>query len=76
MNTQIEKVLTPIDNIKRLYKEVKKKSDFLVLAAEDLNRTYNTLRHHWFGQGWQIPKEHQQRVIALLQNTIKKQNEK
>jgi len=64
-----------IENIKKLWKQIDNKTNFIVMAANDLDKSPNTLRHHWFSNSgfWSVPEEHQPRVIELLQNTIKEQ---
>lgn len=64
-----------IDNIKTLYQQVNKKTDFIKMAADDLGKSPLTLRQHWFGLFWSIPEEHQERVVELLQRTISQQNQ-
>ena len=63
-----------IQNIKNLWKEIDNKTAFIEMAAKDLNRSPNTLHNHWFARFWQVPEEHQSRVVELLQRTIKKQS--
>ena len=71
----MEKTITKIDNIKNLWSQLSNngaKTEFTLLVAEDLKKSPNTLRNHWFSVFWQIPEKHQDRVIELLQNTIRK----
>lgn len=63
-------------NIRNLYNQISKKREFISMAAADLNKSPLTLRQHWFGQFWNIPEEHQPRIVELLQNTIATQNQK
>lgn len=65
-----------IENIKSLWQQIENKTKFMEMAAEDLGRSPLTLRQHWFAHFWSIPEEHQPRVVELLQNAIKEQNEK
>ncbi len=65
-----------IENIQELYAQINHKTNFIKMAAKDLGKSPLTLRAHWFGLFWAIPEHHQPRVVELLQNTIKKQNEK
>lgn len=67
---------TILDNIKTLYKQVKGKTTFIKMVAEDLDKKPSTLRQHWFQMFWAIPEEHQARVVELLQNQIREQNSK
>lgn len=62
-----------IENIKNLYTQVDKKTKFIEMVADDLEKSPLTLRNHWFSAFWSIPDEHQERVVELLQNTIKNQ---
>ena len=62
-----------IDNIQNLYHQLHNKTEFVKLVATELDRSPNTLAHHWFARFWQVPKGCEDRVIVLLQNTIKKQ---
>ncbi len=64
-----------IQNIKNLYAQIDKKVDFLIELANDLDKSPNTMRNHWFGNFWSIPEEYQERVVELLQNRIALQNE-
>jgi len=59
-----------IENIKTLYSRINKKTKFIEMAADDLEKSPLTLRHHWFSAFWSIPEEYQERVVELLQNTI------
>lgn len=65
-----------IDTIKSLYRQIKGKTDFIIMAAEDLSKSPLTLRQHWFGGFWAIPEEHQPRVAELLRKTLSQQKEK
>ncbi len=62
-----------IDEIKDLYSKVSKKTKFIILASVELEKSALTLRHHWFGQFWSIPEEHQSKVKELLELTIENQ---
>jgi len=62
-----------IDNIQNLYHQLHNKTNFVKLVAVELDRSPNTLAHHWFARFWQVPKGCEDRVIVLLQNTIKQQ---
>jgi hypothetical protein len=64
---------TNIDTIKELYAQVDKKTQFIIYCAEQLGKAPNTLRHHWFGQFWSIPEDHQEEVIQTLNDTLKNQ---
>lgn len=62
------------DNIQKLYDQIEKKTKFIKEVAADLNKSPLTLRHHWFGNFWAIPADHEDRVIELLQAKIRQQN--
>ncbi len=67
-----------VDNIKALWGELKNdgsKTRFIEACADELNKSPNTLHNHWFARFWQIPEKHQGRIVELLQNTIKLQNQ-
>lgn len=72
----MEKNITKIDNIKNLWKEINQKSKFMEIVANDLGKSKKTLRVYWFSNygDWAVPDNHQDRVIELLQNTIKSQS--
>jgi len=72
----MEKEITKIDNIKELYSKIVKKGDFIKLVADECNRKPNTVRTHWFSSAnfYSIPKDFQERIIFLAQNTINAQN--
>lgn len=61
-----------IDNIKTLYKQVWVKGDFIHLVALDLKLSWGHVRNQMFS-AWVIPEKYQDRIIELLQNTIKTQ---
>lgn len=62
-----------IDNIKTLWKLINNKTEFIKLVAKELDRSPNTIHNHWFARFWQVPVDKQDKVIELLQNTIKQQ---
>lgn len=65
-----------ISNIKRLYAQIDRKTEFIEMLAEDTDRSKKTIRTHWFASSswWAVPEEFQDRVIELLQKTIANQN--
>lgn len=63
-----------IENIQKLYKQVEKKSDFIVSVAKEVGNTPLSTRTHWFSNFWSIPEEYQCKVVEMLQKTIAKQN--
>ena len=65
-----------IKEIQGLYAQIQKKTKFIKLVADDLDKSPLTLRHHWFAQFWSIPEEHQLRVKKLLLDTLEKQTSK
>lgn len=69
--------INKINNIKQLYGQLKHgtKTSFIELVAFDLVKSPLTIHNHWFARFWQVPEEHQDRVIELLQNTLKLQNQ-
>ena len=69
----MNQTLTPIDEIKDLYSQVKRKNDFMKALAESLGKKPNTLKNHWFSGFFSIPDEHLEETKTFLQSTIKKQ---
>ncbi len=67
-----------IENIKTLFHQLDNKTDFILLASEDLGKSPNTLRHHWLSKSgfWRVPEEYQPRLVELLQNTLATKNAK
>ena len=65
--------MTKIDNIQNLWHQLYNKTEFIKLVAKELDRSPNTLHNHWFARFWQVPREFEDRVIQLLQNTIEHQ---
>lgn len=63
-----------IENIKQLYKEVEGKNKFIGVVANEFNLKPTSIRTHWFGNFWSIPESKQSKVVELLQNQIKNQN--
>jgi hypothetical protein len=62
-----------IENIKSLYKKVKKKNDFKHFIAAYFDRSPSTVHTHWFGNMWLIPENIQEQIVPLLQNEINNQ---
>lgn len=62
-----------LDEIKEKYRLVKKKTEFIQLVAEKLNRGGLYLRNNWFSSFWSIPTSEQQKVLDILNETIKNQ---
>ncbi|MDY8137607.1 hypothetical protein [Aquimarina sp. 2201CG5-10] len=62
-----------IENIKKLYARIEDKSAFIELCAAEFNKDPRTLANHWFSRFFSVPVKHQERVVELLQNTIRKQ---
>lgn len=67
------KTVSKIDNIKALYQQVNKKTEFIKVCAAYFGKSALSLRNHWFGNFWSIPEIYVDEVIKLLQNTIKNQ---
>ena len=70
----MDKTIAKIDNIKSLWQQLPNdgsKTEFIKLAAEDLGKSPNTIHNHWFARFWQVPEQYEDRVIELLQNTIR-----
>jgi hypothetical protein len=65
---------TKKENIETLYHQLESKSDFIRLVAKELKKRPGTLQNHWFSGFFSVPEAHEDRVIELLQNTIKGQN--
>jgi hypothetical protein len=65
--------LTLMDQIKDLYSQINKKTQFIQMAADKIGRSPKSLRNHWFSEFWSIPSEHQETVKILLKETIKNQ---
>lgn len=74
METSTKSIPTKIDNIKNLYAQLNHKTNFTIALANELDKSPQSLRVHWFGNFWSIPDEYQDTVISFLQNTIKNQN--
>lgn len=68
--------ITPIDNIKAMYKQVGNKVKFITALSEVVDRAPKTLANHWFREYWCVPKELQETVILFMQNYIKNLNSK
>ena len=62
-----------IENIKSLYKQVKRKNDFKHFIAAYFDRSPSTVHTHWFGNMWLIPYDIQAQIVPLLQNAIANQ---
>lgn len=64
-----------IENIKTLYANIRNKGEFFKIVADDLKRSPNTVRVHYFGTYGKIPDRYQARIVELLQAQIKQQAE-
>ncbi len=62
-----------IDNIKKLVKGIVDKKTFYQTVADDLGKKANSLQNHWFNGFWSIPTKHEDRVMEIAQETIKRQ---
>lgn len=72
----IDTEITPIDNIKALYKQVGNKVRFITALSEVVGRRPMTIQNHWFRGFWNVPKDEEQRVISFMQNYINNLNSK
>ena len=63
-----------IQSIKEKYKAVKSKGEFLLSFTEIADRSFNTLRNHWFCNAWLIPEDVQDKAITELDKWIKKES--
>ena len=61
------------DNIKQLYKEIDRKTEFIQMVADHFKKSPQYLRGHWFSSFWQVPEKYQEELIKIMQNTIKQQ---
>ena len=66
--------ITKMDNIKGLYPQIKQKTKFIKEVADYFGLNPQYVRGHYFSSFWTIPEDKQDRVIELLQNTIKNQD--
>ena len=67
--------MNKIENIRSLYNQISKKTAFIAMLAKDLGLNPQYVRSHYFSSFWTIPEKYQDRVIELLQKTIRLQNE-
>lgn len=69
----VAETLTPIEEIKSLYGQIKEKTKAIELIAVNIGRSPRSLRNHWFSEFWAIPLEHQKAVKKHLEEIIKGQ---
>ena len=62
-----------IDNIKELYQQLDRKTEFIEMTGNYFKKSPQYLRGHWFSSFWSVPEKYQKEVVTLLQNTIKNQ---
>lgn len=64
-------------NIIELYNQLErgKKTPTQRVISEETGKSMNTIKSHWF-PNHDIPEEHQDTVISVLQNAIREQNAK
>ena len=62
-----------IENIKSLYTQIKGKTKFKIFAASYFGKAPTTINNHWLSTFWQIPEEHQEGMVTIMQNWIKNQ---
>jgi len=67
--------MSKIKNIQSLYSQISKKTDFIAMLAKDLGLNPQYVRGHYFSSFWTIPEKYEDRVIELLQKTIRLQSE-
>lgn len=67
--------LSKNENIQSLYRQLENKGGFIRAVSEEFNRKPGTLQNHWFSSFFSIPEEYEDRVIDMLQKTIKNQND-
>ena len=61
-------------NIKHLFDQIDNKLDLISLLSNEFKVKPNSIRNNWFSSYYSIPEKHEDRVVQLLQNTIKSQN--
>lgn len=61
-------------NIKALFDQVENKHEFIILLSKEFKRKPATIRTNWFATFYSVPEKNEERVLQLLQNTIKQQN--
>lgn len=61
-------------NIKELFNQIDNKFDFILLLSNEFHVKPSSIRTNWFSTYFSIPEKHKDRVLQLLQNTIKQQN--
>ena len=59
-----------IEEIQQEYSKIKSKSEFIKRLSKVVNRTPNTIRHHWIGQFWSIPLEFQELVLEEIKKEL------
>ncbi|WP_109438374.1 hypothetical protein [Aquimarina sp. AU119] len=64
-----------IDNIKNLYSQVYDKTAVINEVANELGLSPGSVRNNYLGRDFRIPEENQERVVTILQNTLKHQIE-
>jgi len=65
--------MSKIKNIRNLYEQISKKEKFILMLENDLKLDYDFLKLNYFRNGFNIPDNHQDRIIDLLQKTIRLQ---
>lgn len=59
--------------IKQLYNELHHKTEFIKYVAEHFEREPRSVWNNWFGAVPQIPKDKMDKLIQMLEDTIKEQ---
>lgn len=62
-----------INKIKTGYSKLFVKHRFITIVAHEIGRNEVYLRGHWFSGFWNIPPEHQEKVLELLENYLNTQ---
>lgn len=71
----VAEIKEPIEEIKELYSQINRKTEFMVELAKALGKRPNTLKNHWFTLFWSIPIELELFVLEFLKEKIKSQKQ-
>ena len=75
MNNQPTSKELRIQNIQNQYKQIKKKSDFIIQLGKKLDRSPLTIRSYWFSNFWSIPSEFEDQVLIEINNRLSEQKQ-
>lgn len=64
-----------IENIKNLYHKVYDKTAVINEVAKELGLSPGSVRNNYLGRDFRVPEENQERVVTILQNTLRNQIE-